>query len=70
MDPAEPNLDPEIEETNDSDSKDARLNPADYVVRIIILPILYFTTKILLINKFSPKIGLGYYSFAISLSIL
>lgn len=32
MDPAEPNLDPEIEETNDSDSKDARLNPADYVV--------------------------------------
>lgn len=32
MDPAEPNLDPETEETNDSDSKDARLNPADYVV--------------------------------------
>jgi len=35
MDSAEPNLDPEIEETNDSDSKDTRLNPADYVVRII-----------------------------------
>lgn len=33
MDSVEPNLDPEIEETNDSDSKDARLNPADYVVR-------------------------------------
>ncbi|VVC36992.1 Hypothetical protein CINCED_3A020443 [Cinara cedri] len=32
MDPAEPNLDPETEETNDSDSKDTRLNPADYVV--------------------------------------
>lgn len=36
MDPAEPNLDPETEETNDSDSKDARLNPADYVVCITI----------------------------------
>lgn len=33
MDSSEPNLDPEIEETNDSDSKDNRLNPADYVVR-------------------------------------
>ncbi|XP_050420105.1 LOW QUALITY PROTEIN: transcription factor Ken [Adelges cooleyi] len=32
MDSAEPNLDPEAEETNDSDSKDARLNPANYVV--------------------------------------
>lgn len=32
MDSAEPNLDAEIEVTNDSDSKDARLNPADYVV--------------------------------------
>lgn len=34
MDPAEPNLDPEAEGANDSDSKDARLNPANYVVRI------------------------------------
>lgn len=33
MDSAEPNLDPEIEETNDSDNKDTRMNPADYVVR-------------------------------------
>ncbi|XP_050526230.1 transcription factor Ken-like isoform X2 [Daktulosphaira vitifoliae] len=32
MDSADPNLDPEAEETNDSDSKDARLNPANYVV--------------------------------------
>jgi hypothetical protein len=34
MDSAEPNLDPETEGANDSDSKDARLNPANYVVRI------------------------------------
>jgi hypothetical protein len=61
MDPAEPNLDPEIEETNDSDSKDARLNPADYVVCIIILLYyirIYFNREYLLTNKFSSKIGL------------